>query len=316
MKTPQEAANCMPAHTESRGQVNGANLLPGSGGRVFHSLARPDQTGMMRHPLMSTDISIVEAPPSPGSASTAPPERADEAMLEGPHARLDEFLTLFRVMTDFLRGFRVLHFVGPCVTVFGSARIKPDSHYYDLSRRMGSGIARLGFTVMTGGGPGIMEAANRGAREAGGRSVGCNIRLPQEQQPNEFLDRCVTLYYFFVRKTLLIKYSYAFVVLPGGAGTLDELFEALTLIQTGKIKNFPIVVMGSEYWGELTALLKKMADQGMISSTDLSMVYVTDSVEEAIEHIRAKAIEPFGLKRVVRRHLPWLGERGLRAATP
>jgi uncharacterized protein (TIGR00730 family) len=293
-----------------------AKPLPGSGWRVFHSLARPDQIGMMRHPLNSTDNSIAEAPSPSGSASIAPPERADEMMLEGPHSRLDEFFTLFRIMADFLRGFRVLHFVGPCVTVFGSARIKAGTADYELAMKMGAGIARLGFTVMTGGGPGIMEAANRGAKEAGGRSVGCNIRLPHEQQPNEFLDRCVTLYYFFVRKTLLIKYSYAFVVLPGGAGTLDELFEALTLIQTGKIKNFPIVVMGTEYWRELTALLEKMARQGMINSADLGLVYITDSVEEAIEHIRVRAIEPFGLKRVVRRNLPWLGERGLRPATP
>ena len=236
-------------------------------------------------------------------------------MLEGPHSRLDEFFTLFRVMADFLRGFRVLHFVGPCVTVFGSARIKVDSPHYELARKMGAGIARLGFTVMTGGGPGIMEAANRGAKETGGRSVGCNIKLPFEQVPNDYLDRCVTLYYFFVRKTLLIKYSYAFVVLPGGAGTLDELFEALTLIQTGKIQNFPIVIMGTDYWRELTALLERMAEQGMISPADVDLVYVTDSVEEALEHIRTKTIEPFHLKRIVRRHLAWLGEQDLDRAT-
>ncbi len=235
-------------------------------------------------------------------------------MLEGPHSRFEELFTLFRVMADFLRGFRVLHFVGPCVTVFGSARIKADTPEYQLAREMGAGIARLGFTVMTGAGPGLMEAANRGAKEIGGRSVGCNIRLPFEQQPNEYLDRCVTLNYFFVRKTLLIKYSYAFVVMPGGAGTLDELFEALTLIQTGKIQNFPIVVMGTEYWRALVSVLEKMAQLGTISVADLQLVYVTDSVEEALEHIRAKAIEPFGLRRVVRRHLPWLGERGLSTA--
>jgi uncharacterized protein (TIGR00730 family) len=261
----------------------------------------------------------VKKAPSPDSVSdqspaTAPAERADEIMLEGPHSRFEELLTLFRIMADFLRGFRVLHFVGPCVTVFGSARIKADTPEYQLAREMGAGIARLGFTVMTGAGPGLMEAANRGAKEIGGRSVGCNIRLPFEQQPNEYLDRCVTLNYFFVRKTLLIKYSYAFVVMPGGAGTLDELFEALTLIQTGKIQNFPIVVMGTEYWRALVSVLEKMAQLGTISTADLQLVYVTDSVEEALEHIRAKAIEPFGLRRVVRRHLPWLGERGLSTA--
>ena len=236
-------------------------------------------------------------------------------MLEGPHSRLDEFLTLFRVMADFLRGFRVLHFVGPCVTIFGSARTKEGSPEYELAREMGAGVARLGFTVMTGAGPGIMEAANRGAREAGGRSVGCNIKLPFEQQPNDYLDRSVTLQYFFVRKTLLIKYSYAFVVMPGGSGTLDELFEALTLIQTHKIRNFPIVIMGTEYRRELVELLKKMARLGTIAPADLDLVHVTDSVTDALEHIRQKAIEPFGLKRIVRRHLPWLGERGLPAAT-
>ena len=236
-------------------------------------------------------------------------------MLQGPHSRLDEFLTLFRVMADFLRGFRVLHFVGPCVTVFGSARIKEGTPEYQLAREMGAAIARLGFTVMTGAGPGIMEAANRGAREAGGRSVGCNIKLPFEQQPNDYLDRSVTMQYFFVRKALLIKYSYAFVVMPGGAGTLDELFEALTLIQTHKIRDFPIVIMGTDYWRELTVLLEKMARLGTIGPEDLNLLHVTDSVPDAIEHIRQKAIEPFGLKRIVRRHLPWLGEQGLPATS-
>ena len=257
-----------------------------------------------------------DSPANPLPDLAAAPERADEVMLEGPHSRLDEFVTLLRVMTDFLRGFRVLHFVGPCVTVFGSARLKADNPNYELARKMGAAIAGLGFTVMTGGGPGIMEAANRGAKEAGGRSVGCNIELPFEQRPNDYLDRCVKLHYFFVRKTLLIKYSYAFVVLPGGAGTLDELFEALNLIQTGKIKNFPIVIMGADYWRELIELLEKMAGAGMIGAQDLSLIYATDSVEEAIEHIRVKAIEPFGLKRVARRHLPWLGERGLHPVRP
>ena len=249
-----------------------------------------------------------------GSALTAPAQRADEIFLEGPRSRFDELVTVLRVVRDFFRGFRVLHFVGPCVTVFGSARIKPDNPSYDLARQMGAAIAQLGFTVMTGGGPGIMEAANRGAKEVGGRSVGCSIKLPVEQSPNAYLDRCVTMHYFFVRKALLVKYSYAFVVMPGGAGTLDELFEALTLIQTGKIKNFPIVIMGTAYWKELVDFISKMAEFGMISQTDVSLVYATDSVEEAITHIRSKAIEPFGLRLTtrVRRHLPWLGERAFR----
>src|SRR5438067_1346067 len=145
------------------------------------------------------------------SAITAPAERADQVFLEGPRSRFAEFFTLLRVMRDFLRGFRTLHFVGPCVTIFGSARVKPDDPHYELARKMGSAIAQLGFTVMTGGGPGIMEAANRGAKDAGGRSVGCTIELLSEEPANAYLDRCVRLHYFFVRKALLVKYSYAFV---------------------------------------------------------------------------------------------------------
>src|ERR1700756_1791350 len=180
---------------------------------------------------MVSKAPIRPAPDSAVAAVVAPPQRADEIFLEGPNSRLAEFCTLLRVMRDFLRGFRALHFVGPCVTVFGSARVKPDDPYYELARKMGAAIARLGFTVMTGGGPGIMEAANRGAKDVGGRSVGCNIELPFEQDPNPYLDRWITCHYFFVRKVLLFKYSYAFVALPGGLGTLDELCEALTLIQ-------------------------------------------------------------------------------------
>jgi uncharacterized protein (TIGR00730 family) len=219
-------------------------------------------------------------------------------------------------MRDFLRGFRVLHFVGPCVTVFGSARIKSDSPYYELARKMGAAIAQLGFTVMTGGGSGIMEAASRGAKDVDGRSVGCNIELPHEQKPNAWLDRFVTLRYFFVRKTLLMKYSYAFVIMPGGAGTLDEMFEALTLIQTGKVKSFPVLIMGTDYWRDLLPFIHKMAKAGMIAASDLELVYATDSVEDAIAHIRDKAVEPFGLRLVhrVRAQRFWLREHGLRRA--
>jgi uncharacterized protein (TIGR00730 family) len=222
-------------------------------------------------------------------------------------------ITLIRVMRDFIRGFRVLHFVGPCVTVFGSARIKSDSPYYQLARKMGAAIARLGFTVMTGGGGGIMEGANRGAKDAGGRSVGCNIKLPHEQKPNGYLDRFVTMHYFFVRKMLLVKYSFAFVIMPGGAGTLDEMFEAITLIHTRKIKSFPVVIMGTDYWDEILPFIQKMAKAGMIAPSDLELVHATNSVDDAIAHIRSHAIEPFGLHpaRRVRSHWRWLGERGL-----
>src|SRR6188472_694289 len=259
-----------------------------------------------------------ERPQPTGSSVTAPPQRADEIFLEGPRSRFEELVTLIRVLLDFLRGFRVLHFVGPCVTVFGSARVKEGDASYELARKMGAAIARLGFTVMTGGGPGIMEAANRGAKDVGGRSVGCNIELPFEQVSNMYLDRCVRLHYFFVRKALLIKYSYAFVVMPGGVGTLDELFEALALIQNEKIKHFPIVIMGTDYWRQLIGFIEQMAQRGKISSSDLQLIFATDSVEEAIAHIRAKAIEPFGLKLVthIRRHFPWLGERGFPSKGP
>ena len=263
--------------------------------------------------MQNKDNSAIESVAAATSTLTTPPECADEIFLEGPRPRLAEFFTLLRVMRDFLRGFRALHFVGPCVTVFGSARIQRDDPHYELARKMGAAIARLGFTVMTGGGPGIMEAANRGAKEVGGRSVGCTIELPSEQPANAYLDRCVRMHYFFVRKALLVKYSYAFVVMPGGAGTLDELFEALTLIQTAKIKNFPIVIMGTDYWKGLIAFMDQMAQRAMIAPSDLSLIYATDSIDEAIAHIRTKTIEPFGLKRVARRRraFPWLGERGL-----
>jgi uncharacterized protein (TIGR00730 family) len=239
------------------------------------------------------------------------PPVADRVLLAGPRSRTAEAQTLLRVMWDFFRGFRALHFVGPCVTVFGSARTKETDPHYQLARKMGTAIAELGFTVMTGGGPGIMEAANRGAKDVGGRSVGCNIELPHEQAANPYLDRFVTLRHFFVRKTMLGKYSYAFVVLPGGFGTLDEMFEALTLIQTGKLKDFPVILMGAEYWREQVAMIQKMASAGMISNEDLRLLYVTDSVEEAVNFLLDKAIKPFGLKPAIRRPTSWLGERGL-----
>src|SRR5215475_11425996 len=166
------------------------------------------------------------------AAPIVPSVPDDEIFLEGPRSRFEEFFTLLKVMRDFLRGFRTLHFVGPCVTVFGSARIKPGDPHYELTRKMGAAIARLGFTVITGGGPGIMEAANRGAKEAGGRSVGCNIELPSEQAVNPYVKLSINFRYFFCRKTMFVKYAEGFVLFPGGFGTLDELFEALTLIQT------------------------------------------------------------------------------------
>lgn len=236
----------------------------------------------------------------------------DRALLRGPNSRLKELRLLFAVLRDFIRGFRALHFVGPCITVFGSARFQEDHPYYKLARELGGAIARMGFTVMTGGGPGIMEAANRGAKDVGGRSVGCNIRLPFEQHHNPHLDRWVTIDYFFVRKVLLMKYSYGFVIMPGGFGTLDEMFEALTLIQTKKVKNFPVVVMGSEFWAEMRQLIDHMVKGSTISPEDIDLICWTDSVPEAIAHLHDRAIKQFGLKRKEVPHSSaLLGEKGI-----
>jgi uncharacterized protein (TIGR00730 family) len=230
--------------------------------------------------------------PAPVKAS---PEPEDRILLEGPHSRLRELRLLAKVIKDFIGGFRTLHFSGPCVTVFGSARIREGHPYYRIGVDLGKGLARFGFTVMTGGGPGLMEAANRGAREAGGRSVGVNIVLPFEQAPNRYCDRIVTCRYFFVRKVLLFKYSYAFVALPGGLGTLDELNEALTLIQTKKILHYPVVLMGATYWRGYLALLEDMVKAGTVSANDLKLFLVTDDLNEALKHIHKHAIEEFKL---------------------
>jgi uncharacterized protein (TIGR00730 family) len=252
----------------------------------------------------------------PGSDTTkpAPSGSSDRVLLEGPHSRFREVLLLGRAVRDFIRGFRVLHFVGPCVTVFGSARFGESHPYYAIAREVGRRVSGLGFTVLTGGGPGMMEAANRGARDAGGRSVGCNIELPHEQDPNPYLDRWITCHYFFVRKVLLFKYSYAFVVLPGGLGTLDELCEALTLMQTGKIRNFPVVLIGTAYWKPFISLLREMISLGAVAPTDLDLLKVTDDLDEAMAYLDAHAVRAFGLRRVPwRAPAPrwWLGESSL-----
>lgn len=235
--------------------------------------------------------------------------QAEQQLLAGPQERRREFWLLLGTLRDFLKGFRVLHFVGPCVTIFGSARFNEGHPYYELTRRAAERVSRLGFTVMTGGGPGLMEAANRGAREAGGPSVGCNIILPHEQFTNAYLDQHVTCEYFFVRKVLLFKYSYAFVAMPGGIGTLDELFEALTLVQTRKIDPFPIVLIGKEYWEPMRGFLKQMTDQGAIDAADQKLVLYTDDLDEMAEHLQRNAVERFGLtERRKPRAFRWLGE--------
>lgn len=217
--------------------------------------------------------------------------------LRGPKSRSNEFFFTLRIMFDFIKGFRKLHFVGPCITVFGSARFDENHEHYKKAQLIGQRISTLGFTVMTGGGGGIMEAANRGAFEAGGTSVGCNIQLPKEQEPNPYMHTWIKFKYFFVRKVLLLKYSYAFIVLPGGVGTMDELFETLTLIQTGIINDFPIVIFGDHFYTELKMLLDKMVEEKTISPNDLNLVKFTDDIEEGILHIKQYILDNYEIKK-------------------
>lgn len=211
---------------------------------------------------------------------------SEQRFLEDELSPRVEVQSALRIFYEFLRGFRRLRGLGSCVTVFGSARFEEDHRYYRLAWEMGRRIAQAGYTVMTGGGPGIMEAANRGARDVGGHSVGCNIRLPQEQEPNPYLDRFVEFDHFFVRKVMLVRYSNAFVVMPGGFGTLDEVFETATLIQTGKIANFPIVALGSDYWGHLAEFAQRaLIHNETINPEDMDLVSITDSLDDAMEII-------------------------------
>ncbi len=216
--------------------------------------------------------------------------------LEGPQSRWKEFKFTVSVLFEFIKGLRALHFVGPCVTVFGSARFKEGHPDYEQARELSGKIAQLGFTILTGGGPGIMEAANRGAREVGGRSVGCNIELPHEQYANPYMDKWVNIKYFFVRKTLLIKYSYAFVVMPGGFGTLDEYFEAITLIQTKMISGFPVVILDKEFHKNIMAHNEVMKANGTISPNDTDLFLFTDDIEEAVAYIQNNTIKRYKLQ--------------------
>ena len=230
--------------------------------------------------------------------STLPPVRppskilegvtsVEKELLEGARDRRDDLESAVRVFLEILRGYESLDVVPPCVTVFGSARFKDGHPYYEMAQELGRRLAEEGFSVMTGGGPGIMEAANRGAKEGGGFSIGVNIILPHEQGPNAFLDRYVLFDHFYVRKVMLVKYSSAFVVFPGGFGTLDEVFETLTLIQTGKIERFPVIVMGSDFWNGLYEFLgKTLVAAGTIGPGDTALIQLTDSVEEAVQLIK------------------------------
>ena len=210
--------------------------------------------------------------------------QADEGLLqrqEDPGFVHTDPWRVLRIMGEFVDGFDVLARVGMAVTVFGSARMAEGSPYYDAARAVGRGLAERGYAVITGGGPGLMEAANRGAQEAGGLSIGCNIELPHEQAPNPYANLSIDFRYFFVRKTMFVKYSEAFVVFPGGFGTLDELFEALTLIQTAKVERFPVVLYGSEYWSGLLDWVRERAlEEGMVSAGDLELIQVVDTTDE------------------------------------
>ncbi|MBX7247378.1 MAG: TIGR00730 family Rossman fold protein [Candidatus Sumerlaeaceae bacterium] len=244
-----------------------------------------------------------KAPRTPSILESA--EGLEKLFLTGRRRRDQDLESAVRVFLEFLKGFESFTFTRPCVTVFGSARF-PDGHkYYEMARALGRELARAGFAVMTGGGPGIMEAANRGALEGGGLSLGCNIRLPHEQHANPYLDQFVEFDHFYVRKVMLVKYSCAFVVMPGGFGTLDEAFETLTLIQTGKIERFPMVLMGKKFWGNIRGFAQKsLVAEKTVAPDDLKLLKATDSPKEVVAHI----------KEVLRNHLrPVQRKRGTKA---
>jgi len=213
-------------------------------------------------------------------------ETGEGKFLSGRYSRIREFFLVVKIAVEFIKGFRAFHFLGPGVTFFGSARFEEGHPYYEMARKTAAAFSKTGFVVITGGGPGIMEAANRGAFELGGATVGANIQLPMEQKPNPYLDKFVTFRYFFVRKVILVKYSMAFIVLPGGYGTMDEFLEALTLIQTGKLYKFPVILMGKDYWAPCVEWLKKtMLAQGAISQNDLDYFFLTDDPEQAVKKV-------------------------------
>jgi uncharacterized protein (TIGR00730 family) len=231
----------------------------------------------------------------------------EHVYLEGPKSRGYELNFAWKVFKELISAIRGLHFVGPCITVFGSARFKEDNENYICAREFGKRIAQMGFTTMTGGGPGIMEAANRGAYENGGMSVGCNIKLPFEQSSNKYLHKSMTFEFFFTRKTMMMKYSYAFIIMPGGFGTMDEFFETLTLVQTKTVTTFPIVMFGKEFYKELMEAMVDMASRGTIAKEDMDLVLLTDDVEEAMQHISKYITTNYTIK--PRKRLWWLFEK-------
>ena len=240
--------------------------------------------------------------------------RREIGFLNNVQNRWIEFKYVVGVVKQFIKGLRTLHFVGPCVTVYGSARFQEDHLFYKQARHISAEIAKLGLTIMTGGGPGIMEAANRGAKDVNGKSVGCNIVLPHEQSHNPYMDKFVNIDSFFVRKELLRKYSIAFVIMPGGIGTLDEFFETYTLVQTGKLIKYPIVVMDKPYYKNIMQHLDKMIEEKTISPEDKDLVLFTDSSDEAVEYIK-NFIHDYNMRAKESPKPRWiLGEKSLRSA--
>ncbi|MEQ1624882.1 MAG: TIGR00730 family Rossman fold protein [Sediminibacterium sp.] len=231
----------------------------------------------------------------------------DPVYLDGPKPRINELSFAWGIFKQFIHGFRTMHFVGPCITVFGSARFDETHKYYIAAVEFGKRIAAMGLTTLTGGGPGIMEAANKGAFENGGQSVGCNIELPFEQHANPYVHHSLTLNYFFIRKVILVKYSYAFIIMPGGFGTMDEFFETLTLVQTKTINDFPIVLYGKEYFQPLMDYIEFMAKEGTISPEDMKLVLLTDDMDQAMTHIQTYVQSNYQVKK--RRRLWWLFEK-------
>jgi len=220
--------------------------------------------------------------------------KKEEKLIEELKIRQGDTWRVFKIMSEFVQGFDELAQLGPAVTFFGSSRAKPEDKYYRLAYETAYQLGRLGWAIITGGGPGIMEAANRGAFDSETQSVGLNIDIPGEQSPNKYQTKSLHFKYFFVRKVMLLKYAMAYVIFPGGFGTLDELFEALTLIQTGKSHKFPIILFGSEYWGKLLEFMKDtMVKQGTISKEDLSLMRLVDTPSEAVEHIVKRAKEEY-----------------------
>jgi uncharacterized protein (TIGR00730 family) len=255
---------------------------------------------------MSSSSPVSQTKDESGNPPVITPKKS--LYLDGPQSRSFELRFAWKVFKQIIAGNRAFYFMGPCITVFGSARFKENHPYYEYAREFGRRIAGMNFTVMTGGGPGIMEAANRGAFEAGGKSMGCNIRLPMEQHPNKYMQKWVTFDYFFLRKAMLLKYSYAFIVMPGGFGTMDEMFNTLTLIQTKSLTQFPVVLFGKSYYQELIGMIQKMIKEETIQKEDLDLLLITDDLDEAMNHIQSYLSSNYNLMKK-RKPFWWLFEK-------